>query len=205
MSVRGLGRGLDQNRIGVGGINIEFWTALELYNNLLPKGNEFSLFTSDIAKINLMTQSVTNIKDGLVNTFGHLTNSTKIKPSVLCRGRYGLRALFYRQIECVLDWYDTSRKDYVLAERIVMHFTKLSAWSQMSPANSPPPHHHQTQSPPCLRTSQPPPSCPPALPRSHSSIHPPTASSHLPSSAAAGDSPSITAVYKFVDNVFKLG
>ncbi|KAJ3833534.1 hypothetical protein F5878DRAFT_645857 [Lentinula raphanica] len=161
----------------------EFWAALELYDDLLPEGNEFSLFASDIAKINLMSQSVTDIQDGLVNTFGHLTDSTKIKPSVLCRGRYGLRALFYRQIECVLDWYDTSRKDYgmvykmyaqlcqALAERIVMHFTKSSSWSRTSPANSPPPHH-QTQSPPRPRTSQPP--HPPPPPCSQSSPHPPT-------------------------------
>ncbi|KAE9395720.1 hypothetical protein BT96DRAFT_942237 [Gymnopus androsaceus JB14] len=56
--------------------------------------------------------SAFDIRQHLIQAFGHITNAARISPAALCGGTDGLHGFYERFCEPVLDWMDINRKDY---------------------------------------------------------------------------------------------
>ncbi|KAJ4468009.1 hypothetical protein C8R41DRAFT_906042 [Lentinula lateritia] len=102
----------------------------------LPNGSVSSIFYHEMSHINLTSLSSADIRIGLEKVFGSITDSTKIHPSALCKGQYGLHGFYSRFAGDILDWMNMNRdgNDYkhifndfatlcgALADRIKTHF-----------------------------------------------------------------------------------
>ncbi|KAE9383943.1 hypothetical protein BT96DRAFT_1008611 [Gymnopus androsaceus JB14] len=114
----------------------------------LQKGFSASVFSFDLACIDLLGLSAFDIREHLIQAFGHITDSTRISPAALCGGVDGLHGFYSRLCEPILDWMDVKGKDYrklydmfgelchALAERLDVLFS-----GPTSPSSS----HHSNQ------------------------------------------------------------
>ncbi|KAJ4465549.1 hypothetical protein C8J55DRAFT_566261 [Lentinula edodes] len=78
----------------------------------LPLGSLTSLFRHDLSSIDLRGFSYHDIREGLQQAFGHLSNSSRINVLALSRGTSGLHGFYSEFVEHVLDKMSNGRQQY---------------------------------------------------------------------------------------------